>query len=791
MKRVLSMILCLMMLTCLVQNVGATGNNDFELGQTWDQDILAGGIYDMFVWVGDNSDDYTYQWQVDVSFGDGHWLNLEDNANPYGYRGTQTYHLELITPVSNGYIEGTGWEDIPFCCEVTNKETGVTKYTPNIYMHVYTSDDLPEYMAEKGIELYTPSAGTNTPSTTSDGVTYYTSAEAGQQLSFLCGYQKPENIPLMARSELRADLEIWVTENGKTTKLSSGTYFPYTIGKDKVTAEFRLHYKIGVTDLGYYQIKTLNVSIDEPTVIGVGTAKQEMSLLKESYGQSQKLVTIPKGATVNVYKDSGSWYQVGYGGYVGYVAGSALNYQAGSNIIDHVELTMAEPLAGNKAPTSITVKPDSCFATSVEWYDKTAENYLEYGDRFVKGHDYQLVVWVSAKEGYEFKLDSNDNMLTTAILNGNRPCYTSRAYEQIIGKVIDIRYDYTNVQEDDNTHTCTPVLIPKTEPTCTETGHEAYYHCSCGANYSDPQGNNRVNISTWGVIPAKGHSYTEWRYNIGEHYKYCLTCSEMFFLEDHKGGKATCTEKPICDTCGYAYGMTEPDHKWSPTYLYKEATGHAWICADCKDHSDVIPHTPGPEATEKDPQVCKDCGYIITPAKNHTHVLTKVAQTPATCTQEGNIEYYTCDGCSDRFTDAAGTNQIPDTMSVTVGALGHVVSDDFGMDNDFHWRYCTACSEILAETKMYHEMENGICTTCGYEEGTEPEVQTQPQTEPKDDEESNGSTMPSEENNKKEEVPKENKKVTIGPLAAVLIGLVCFSVAITATIIILKKKGKE
>ena len=68
-----------------------------------------------------------------------------------------------------------------------------------------------------------------------------------------------------------------------------------------------------------------------------------------------------------------------------------------------------------------------------------------------------------------------------------------------------------------------------------------------------------------------------------------------------------------CTICG-AHCDPE-DHRWSPTYLYQDSTGHAWICADCKATSAIEKHNPGAEATETTPQPCKDCGYIITPAK--------------------------------------------------------------------------------------------------------------------------------------------------------------------------------
>ena len=50
------------------------------------------------------------------------------------------------------------------------------------------------------------------------------------------------------------------------------------------------------------------------------------------------------------------------------------------------------------------------------------------------------------------------------------------------------------------------------------------------------------------------------------------------------------------------------------------------------------------------------------------HKLTKTAAKAATCTTAGNVEYYTCSVCKKTFSDAKGTKAITD---VTVKATGH------------------------------------------------------------------------------------------------------------------------
>lgn len=55
---------------------------------------------------------------------------------------------------------------------------------------------------------------------------------------------------------------------------------------------------------------------------------------------------------------------------------------------------------------------------------------------------------------------------------------------------------------------------------------------------------------------------------------------------------------------------------------------------------------------------------------SHTHNLTLTPAKDATCTVDGNKAYYTCEGCSDWFWDAEGTQVIADKSSVVIAATG-------------------------------------------------------------------------------------------------------------------------
>lgn len=772
MKKITCFLLCVLLL-CLTPVAPARAEYDFDVGQNWDQWILAGGIYDLYAWVGDNADDYTYQWQADAAFGKGSWFDLEDNADPYGYSGTDTYHMALITQRADGQIVGSGWENIPFRCVITHKQTGVTKVTANMFMNIYTSSDLPDYLERQGFGLYEPTINGAADLKTSDDVNYTATAFAGTQLKLFTGCWRPDSDHLLRQSNFTEDVEIWITENGKTLKVGNDTkYTPYTIGANAVTIAFKLHHTLGIHDLGYYETKTVKLSTKEPDGVAYGTTKNEISLLKERYNESQKLSTIPKGTKLKVTEKSANWCQVVYNGYVGYVATSALTLDENIPIIDHVDVTITEPVAGKLPATTCTVTPNSCTATYIDWEDITEDRFMNPGEAFQKGHSYRLIIWVTAKDGYEFKLDSSDKMLATAMINQKLPAFTTRAYEQIIGKVMELTYDFNNVKEEQQqeSHTCTPVLVPRVAPTCTKAGHEAYYKCACGMQYRDSQGKNAVDASVWGVLPATGHTPGNWRYNTAEHYRYCSQCGEMLDNEAHNGGQATCVEKGKCAVCGYGYLPENENHTPQSKWTACGALYHAHLCDLCGAHCDSEEHVPGPAATETEPQTCKVCNFIITPAKNHTHELTKVEPVAATCMEPGVMEHYSCSGCSDLFSDAEGKNKLPE---VTLGALGHTVAEEWSMDENYHWRICTVCKQELSETKMVHEE---VPCSCGYGSGQ------QTGTEP---------TAPAATQLQTPEKPAPAESDSMDWIMIVMIVIFCFGVGLVATVLIMKKKGTK
>lgn len=244
-------------------------------------------------------------------------------------------------------------------------------------------------------------------------------------------------------------------------------------------------------------------------------------------------------------------------------AKASITLTADNLYINNVTITGLEaPKVGNTPDYSASVREDTCNVFLVDqepvnngvfWIDKTAGALLASGDQFVAGHVYVAGVIVQAKAGYEFP---------------------------------------RNMQASVTGATLTEVQVSYDQPG----------FCQVAAEYP-------------ALAEEHTHTPSEWRTTGAYHYKACTECGDFLEQEDHTGGTATCTKGGKCTVCGYEY--IEPNgHKWSPTYLYQTEAGHAWICADCKEHSEIVPHEAGPAGTPDAEVVCRDCGYVMAKGEN-------------------------------------------------------------------------------------------------------------------------------------------------------------------------------
>ena len=136
------------------------------------------------------------------------------------------------------------------------------------------------------------------------------------------------------------------------------------------------------------------------------------------------------------------------------------------------------------------------------------------------------------------------------------------------------------------------------------------------------------NTAEMTVTVNDGHTFGEWKSNgDGTHTRKCgIDGCNGSETKDCSGGKATCTEKAVCEVCGKAYGEL-----------------------DANNHADL------------------------------KHIDAKAATKDA----EGNIEYWYCEDCGKYYSDAEGTKEITKAATVTAKLPDDPKSPQTGDNSNF------------------------------------------------------------------------------------------------------------
>ena len=256
--------------------------------------------------------------------------------------------------------------------------------------------------------------------------------------------------------------------------------------------------------------------------------------------------------------------------------------------------------------------------------------------------------------------------------------------------------------------------------TCTTAGNSAYWSCSrCNKYFSDATGTTEIAENSW-VIAALGH-------NLTKHAAVAATCTT-------EGNSAYWS----CSRCGKyfsdAAGTTKiAENSWVIAKLGHNLTKHAAVAATCTT------------AGNSEYWSCSRCGKYFSDAAGTTeiaanswviaalgHNLTKHAAVSATCTTGGNSAYWSCSRCGKYFSDAAGTTEIA-ANSWVIAALGHnltaheaVAASCTTEGNSEYWS-CSRCNKYYSNSSgtteiaqnswvtaaLGHNYENGFCTRCG------------------------------------------------------------------------------
>lgn len=212
--------------------------------------------------------------------------------------------------------------------------------------------------------------------------------------------------------------------------------------------------------------------------------------------------------------------------------------------------------------------------------------------------------------------------------------------------------------EGEHKHNFTSTITQK--PTCTEKGVKTYT-CTCGESYTEE-------------IEATGHGKTEILNRVEPTYEKegytgdtcCSICKEILVpgktiprkenevtecdKNGHKGGKATCISKAICEVCGKTYGEVDPDNHTGNTEIRdkKDATttepGYTGdvYCSDCGaklSEGTEIPMLNPEDETIIKPNAFSNCADLVD--VNIKDTVTEIGDEAfADCQNLTNIYFY-------------------------------------------------------------------------------------------------------------------------------------------------------
>ena len=270
------------------------------------------------------------------------------------------------------------------------------------------------------------------------------------------------------------------------------------------------------------------------------------------------------------------------------------------------------------------------------------------------------------------------------------------------------------------TYTCSVCGATKTEEVAPSTHQHTFattwqgnatYHwhpATCGDNNVSDLGEHRWNagvVTSWPTHTTPGQKvYT------------CSVCGmtktetlqQTHVYDQMNPTAANLKSQATCTSPAVYYKTCSCGAKGTETFTYGSALGHTasstwgkdanyhWnVCSRCGAKGDLVAHTFGSDGK------CTVCGYSKADAHVHTSHLTRVPAKAATCTTDGNTQYYICD-CGQWFTDVTCNTPITDQKSVVLPATGHVDKDNNGR--------CDVCKARLDNAVEYQVTEGGDAT---------------------------------------------------------------------------------
>ena len=236
-------------------------------------------------------------------------------------------------------------------------------------------------------------------------------------------------------------------------------------------------------------------------------------------------------------------------------------------------------------------------------------------------------------------------------------------------------------------------FVAASPSTCVTAGWVAHYICNkCGKTLD---GNNNELDPTLPLAPNNHEGESEVRGYLES------TCQQVGYT-----GDTYCLSCEQIITVGME--MAKKPHTYDENFVKENADTekHYKVCAECNNRDDGASHVWNiTAATSTENKFCTVCLYVAEVATTHVHNLTLHQGIPATCTENGEKDYYECDECGMFFADKDCTEQVSDLFNWKVLAAAHrfgeptfTFSDDFtSATATFVCDGCNETTECAAE----------------------------------------------------------------------------------------------
>jgi len=109
-------------------------------------------------------------------------------------------------------------------------------------------------------------------------------------------------------------------------------------------------------------------------------------------------------------------------------------------------------------------------------------------------------------------------------------------------------------------HICDIAPVAKVDPSCTQSGKEAYYKCDgCGKFYEDALGTVEIaDLADWGNLAALGHTESDWKSDAHNHWKECTAAACGVILENSTAAHTDADIDGRCDVCDLPVDLDAP-----------------------------------------------------------------------------------------------------------------------------------------------------------------------------------------------------------------------------------------